>query len=107
MHIIRQEAAGALWNLSFDDRNRESIATAGGVEALVCVYICHIYCELVILLPVHICDVSYKEGTDLRKFSMCFPPEQNPEESRNHFMRKSMSLVLTFRRIEKICKRKA
>ncbi|KAK1654081.1 hypothetical protein QYE76_071886 [Lolium multiflorum] len=32
---VRQEAAGALWNLSFDDRNRESIATAGGVEALV------------------------------------------------------------------------
>lgn len=39
-HIIfdswsRQEAAGALWNLSFDDRNREAIAAAGGVEALV------------------------------------------------------------------------
>lgn len=33
---IRQEAAGALWNLSFDDRNREAIAAAGGVEALVC-----------------------------------------------------------------------
>lgn len=32
----RQEAAGALWNLSFDDRNREAIAAAGGVEALVC-----------------------------------------------------------------------
>ncbi|WOK98710.1 protein ARABIDILLO 1 isoform X2 [Canna indica] len=32
---VRQEAAGALWNLSFDDRNRESIALAGGVEALV------------------------------------------------------------------------
>ncbi|KAF5731614.1 protein ARABIDILLO 1-like [Tripterygium wilfordii] len=32
---VRQEAAGALWNLSFDDRNRESIASAGGVEALV------------------------------------------------------------------------
>ena len=31
----RQEAAGALWNLSFDDRNREAIAAAGGVEALV------------------------------------------------------------------------
>ncbi|RVW84481.1 Protein ARABIDILLO 1 [Vitis vinifera] len=30
----RQEAAGALWNLSFDDRNREAIAAAGGVEAL-------------------------------------------------------------------------
>ncbi|KAL0295175.1 UNVERIFIED_CONTAM: protein ARABIDILLO 2 [Sesamum calycinum] len=26
---------GALWNLSFDDRNREAIAAAGGVEALV------------------------------------------------------------------------
>ncbi|WJX71860.1 hypothetical protein P8452_55805 [Trifolium repens] len=25
-----QEAAGALWNLSFDDRNREAIAAAGG-----------------------------------------------------------------------------
>ncbi|KAK4379466.1 hypothetical protein RND71_001328 [Anisodus tanguticus] len=32
---IKQEAAGALWNLSFDDRNREAIAAAGGVEALV------------------------------------------------------------------------
>ncbi|KAJ4825902.1 Protein ARABIDILLO 1 [Turnera subulata] len=32
---VRQEAAGALWNLSFDDRNREAIALAGGVEALV------------------------------------------------------------------------
>ncbi|KAJ7007366.1 protein ARABIDILLO 1 [Populus alba x Populus x berolinensis] len=31
---VRQEAAGALWNLSFDDRNREAIAVAGGVEAL-------------------------------------------------------------------------
>lgn len=36
----RQEAAGALWNLSFDDRNREAIAAARGVEALVsqCTY---------------------------------------------------------------------
>lgn len=33
--MTRQEAAGALWNLSFDDRNREAIALAGGVEALV------------------------------------------------------------------------
>ncbi|KAE8696833.1 Protein ARABIDILLO 1 [Hibiscus syriacus] len=32
---VRQEASGALWNLSFDDRNREAIAAAGGVEALV------------------------------------------------------------------------
>ncbi|KAE8720885.1 Protein ARABIDILLO 1 [Hibiscus syriacus] len=32
---VRQEAAGALWNLSFDDRNREAIAAAGGVEALI------------------------------------------------------------------------
>ncbi|KAL9234353.1 hypothetical protein vseg_009233 [Gypsophila vaccaria] len=32
---VRQEAAGALWNLSFDDRNREAMAAAGGVEALV------------------------------------------------------------------------
>ncbi|GMI74095.1 F-box Armadillo protein 1, ARABIDILLO-1, F-BOX Protein 5 [Hibiscus trionum] len=32
---VRQEAAGALWNLSFDDRNREAIAAGGGVEALV------------------------------------------------------------------------
>ncbi|PWZ06459.1 Protein ARABIDILLO 1 [Zea mays] len=31
---VRQEAAGALWNLSFDDRNREAIAAVGGVEAL-------------------------------------------------------------------------
>ncbi|KAK2367500.1 protein ARABIDILLO [Trifolium repens] len=29
-----QEASGALWNLSFDDRNREAIAAAGGVQAL-------------------------------------------------------------------------
>jgi hypothetical protein len=35
MYAIRQEAAGALWNLSFNDRNREAIAVAGGVEALV------------------------------------------------------------------------
>lgn len=32
---VKQEAAGALWNLSFDDKNRESIAACGGVEALV------------------------------------------------------------------------
>ncbi|KHG29525.1 Protein ARABIDILLO 1 -like protein [Gossypium arboreum] len=32
---VRQEAAGALWNLSFDDRNREAIAAGGGIEALV------------------------------------------------------------------------
>ena len=32
---VQQEAAGALWNLSFDDKNRESIAAFGGVEALV------------------------------------------------------------------------
>ncbi|KAL0347891.1 UNVERIFIED_CONTAM: protein ARABIDILLO 1 [Sesamum calycinum] len=32
---VKQEAACALWNLSFDDRNREAIAAAGGVEALV------------------------------------------------------------------------
>ncbi|KAI3756804.1 hypothetical protein L1987_56627 [Smallanthus sonchifolius] len=32
---VRLEAAGALWNLSFDDRNREHIASVGGVEALV------------------------------------------------------------------------
>ncbi|XP_013666712.2 protein ARABIDILLO 1 isoform X1 [Brassica napus] len=32
---VKQEAAGALWNLSFDDKNREFIAAAGGVEALV------------------------------------------------------------------------
>ncbi|CAM6093868.1 unnamed protein product [Calypogeia fissa] len=33
--VRRQEAAGALWNLSFDDGSREAIAVAGGVEALV------------------------------------------------------------------------
>ncbi|XLV02360.1 hypothetical protein S245_016697, partial [Arachis hypogaea] len=33
-YLIRQEAAGALWNSSFDDRSREAIATAGGVQAL-------------------------------------------------------------------------
>ncbi|KAB2068962.1 hypothetical protein ES319_A08G065600v1 [Gossypium barbadense] len=32
---VRQEAAGALWNLSFGDRNREAIAAGGGIEALV------------------------------------------------------------------------
>ncbi|KAG6492962.1 hypothetical protein ZIOFF_047933 [Zingiber officinale] len=32
---VSKEAAGALWNLSFDDRNLEAIALAGGVEALV------------------------------------------------------------------------
>ncbi|XP_022730889.1 protein ARABIDILLO 1-like isoform X2 [Durio zibethinus] len=32
---VRQEAAGALWNLSFDDKNREIISAAGGIEALV------------------------------------------------------------------------
>lgn len=32
---VRQEAAGALWNLSFDDKNREAIAAAGGITALV------------------------------------------------------------------------
>lgn len=37
--INRQEAAGALWNLSFDDRNREAIAAVGGVEALVLLFI--------------------------------------------------------------------
>ncbi|KAL0289693.1 UNVERIFIED_CONTAM: protein ARABIDILLO 2 [Sesamum angustifolium] len=31
---VKQEAAGALWNLSFDYRNQEAIAAAGGVEAL-------------------------------------------------------------------------
>ncbi|RYR58600.1 hypothetical protein Ahy_A05g024453 [Arachis hypogaea] len=31
---LMQEAAGALWNSSFDDRSREAIATAGGVQAL-------------------------------------------------------------------------
>ncbi|CAI9781621.1 unnamed protein product [Fraxinus pennsylvanica] len=32
---VKQEAAGALWNLSFDDSNREAIAAAGGIESLV------------------------------------------------------------------------
>ncbi|KAF2311683.1 hypothetical protein GH714_025921 [Hevea brasiliensis] len=32
---VRHEAAGALWNLSFDDKNREAIAAAGGIMALV------------------------------------------------------------------------
>jgi len=39
-YLYRQEAAGALWNLSFDDRNREAIAAAGGVQALVCFVPC-------------------------------------------------------------------
>ncbi|RYR39987.1 hypothetical protein Ahy_A09g045635 [Arachis hypogaea] len=32
--ILRQEAAGVLWNLSFDDKNSEAIAAAGGVQVL-------------------------------------------------------------------------
>jgi hypothetical protein len=40
LYFCRQEAAGALWNLSFDDRNREAIAAAGGVQALVCCVPC-------------------------------------------------------------------
>ncbi|VVB06368.1 unnamed protein product [Arabis nemorensis] len=32
---VKLETAGALWNLSFDEKNRESIAAVGGVEALV------------------------------------------------------------------------
>jgi len=41
-HVLtnRQEAAGALWNLSFDDKNREAIAAAGGITALVRHCIC-------------------------------------------------------------------
>lgn len=64
---IRQEAAGALWNLSFDDRNRESIASAGGVQALVWLYILCIYCEFVILLPIHTRDASHIEGAELKE----------------------------------------
>lgn len=41
----RQEAAGALWNLSFDDRNREAIAATGGVEALVWTSILENLCD--------------------------------------------------------------
>ena len=56
--LNRQEAAGALWNLSFDDRNREAIAAAGGVQALVCyppcsaeiLYCCESMHPLVLLL---------------------------------------------------------
>ncbi|KAJ7007364.1 protein ARABIDILLO 1 [Populus alba x Populus x berolinensis] len=43
---VRQEAAGALWNLSFDDRNREAIAVAGGVEALVIYLLATSTCSL-------------------------------------------------------------
>ncbi|GJM91477.1 hypothetical protein PR202_ga07852 [Eleusine coracana subsp. coracana] len=51
MYAIRQEAAGALWNLSFDDRNREAIAAAGGVEALVNpLSPCYISCTLQVSL---------------------------------------------------------
>lgn len=32
---IKLETVGALWNLSIDEKNRESIAAVGGVEALV------------------------------------------------------------------------
>ncbi|MBA0589195.1 hypothetical protein Gorai_017955, partial [Gossypium raimondii] len=35
LEALVQEAAGALWNLSFDDKNREAISAVGGVEALV------------------------------------------------------------------------
>jgi len=44
--LNRQEAAGALWNLSFDDRNREAIAAAGGVEALVIYLLATSTCSL-------------------------------------------------------------
>ncbi|KAK6143046.1 hypothetical protein DH2020_023394 [Rehmannia glutinosa] len=36
---VRQEAAGALWNLSSDDRNQEAVAAAGGVEALLILFV--------------------------------------------------------------------
>ncbi|KAJ4896262.1 Protein ARABIDILLO 2 [Raphanus sativus] len=32
---VKQEAAGALWRLAYDEKNRELIASLGGVEALV------------------------------------------------------------------------
>ena len=32
---VRQEAAGALWNLAYDENNRKLIAELGGVEASV------------------------------------------------------------------------
>ena len=32
---VKQEAAGALWNLAYDENNRELIAELGGVEASV------------------------------------------------------------------------
>ncbi|CAH8304720.1 unnamed protein product [Eruca vesicaria subsp. sativa] len=32
---LKQEAAGALWSLAYDDKNRELIAALGGVEVLV------------------------------------------------------------------------
>ncbi|KAG2258603.1 hypothetical protein Bca52824_077897 [Brassica carinata] len=32
---VKQEAAGALWNLAYDEKNRELIAALGGVEASV------------------------------------------------------------------------
>lgn len=44
--LYRQEAAGALWNLSFDDRNREAIAATGGVEALVWTAILENLCDI-------------------------------------------------------------
>lgn len=40
---VKQEAAGALWNLSFDDKNRESIAAFGGVEALVLCFLFYLF----------------------------------------------------------------
>lgn len=44
---VKQEAAGALWNLAFDDKNRESIAAFGGVEALVLCFLLFFYMSFV------------------------------------------------------------
>lgn len=36
---VKLEAAGALWNLAYDEKNRELIAALGGVQASVLLYI--------------------------------------------------------------------
>lgn len=66
--LYRQEAAGALWNLSFDDRNREAIAATGGVEALVWTAIlenlCNIYmnCNSGSISALVMCCFTIKSG---------------------------------------------
>nr|GFB75175.1 hypothetical protein [Tanacetum cinerariifolium] len=46
-------ATGALWNLSFDDRNQEGIALAGGVEALALGFRCFDYEAYMVVANIH------------------------------------------------------